>query len=158
MLSHIVGEGRPRDDRDMTAPTFASRHHRPSFHISRTAIGWLPLPLMAIANGVVREAGYTGALGTDNAHRLSSFTLSAMVLGYYAWLDRRWGPTAREALRMGFAWVAIAVSFEFIVGHYVNGTSWSKLLEDYNIFRGRLWPMVLAVIAFGPWLFARKRA
>jgi hypothetical protein len=29
--------------------------------------------------------------------------------------------------------------FEFLVGHYVMGHPWSRLLHDYNILAGRLW-------------------
>ena len=33
---------------------------------------------------------------------------------------------------------------------------WSELLADYNIFAGRLWPLVLATELAAPWIFAKE--
>jgi hypothetical protein len=49
--------------------------------------------------------------------------------------------------------------FELLAGHYVFGNSWEKLLADYNLFRGRIWVLVLIVILFAPlWAFWQKHA
>jgi hypothetical protein len=39
----------------------------------------------------------------------------------------------------------------------VFGTPWQQLAADYNIFRGRVWVLVLITTATGPWLVARSR-
>jgi len=39
--------------------------------------------------------------------------------------------------------VTLTVAFEFLAGHYVFGTPWHQLVADYNIFRGRIWVLVL---------------
>jgi hypothetical protein len=49
--------------------------------------------------------------------------------------------------------------FELLAGHYVFGNSWEKLLADYNLFRGRIWALVLIIILFAPlWAFWQKHA
>ena len=40
-------------------------------------------------------------------------------------------------MEIGAAWVVLTVIFEFGFGHYVDGKSWSELLENYNLPAGR---------------------
>ena len=59
---------------------------------------------------------------------------------------------------LGIAWVALSVAFEFLAGHYVFGNSWERLFADYNVFRGRIWIMVLVANLFAPlWAFLQKQ-
>jgi hypothetical protein len=53
---------------------------------------------------------------------------------------------------IGALWVVLTVSFEFIFSHYVVGHSWNALLADYNIFKGRVWSLVLLASFFAPLL------
>ena len=55
-----------------------------------------------------------------------------------------------QALEVGIAWLALTVAFEFGFGRYVAHTSWRELLADYDLRKGRLWPLVLAWIMLGP--------
>src|SRR5918997_1781576 len=57
---------------------------------------------------------------------------------------------------VGAFWLVLTVLFEFGFGRGVDGKSWSDLLADYNLAEGRLWPLVLAWLALGP--FALRRA
>jgi hypothetical protein len=49
----------------------------------------------------------------------------------------------------------LTVTFEFLFGHYVMGHSWGYLIGDYNILKGRTWPLVLVVSALMPWLVGK---
>jgi hypothetical protein len=51
----------------------------------------------------------------------------------------------------------MTVAFEFLAGHYIFGSPWDRLLEDYNLFGGRIWLLVLATSAFAPLIMARAR-
>jgi hypothetical protein len=53
--------------------------------------------------------------------------------------------------------VALTLGFEFLAGHFLFGDPWSQLLEEYNVFRGRIWILVLVTIAIAPRLCARVR-
>jgi hypothetical protein len=118
----------------------------------------LGLAALGVANGVLREAAYAGAVGDHAAHQISTFTLVAMVVVYTWWLQRRWPlASTRDALRVGALWAAMTVAFEFGFGQYVAGASWSALLADYDLTRGNLWLLVLATIALAPALTRHER-
>ncbi|HEY5332662.1 MAG TPA: hypothetical protein VIJ21_03880 [Solirubrobacterales bacterium] len=57
---------------------------------------------------------------------------------------------------MGGAWAALTVCFEFGLGR-ARGVGWSELGAEYDLRRGRLWPLVLLTVAVGPEL-TRMRA
>jgi hypothetical protein len=60
-------------------------------------------------------------------------------------------------LWVGAAWLASTVAFELVFGHFVSGLSWSALLADYDIMRGRLWSLILVSVSLGPWLWGAVR-
>ena len=54
--------------------------------------------------------------------------------------------------------VALTVAFEFLAGHYVFGNSWERLIADYDVFRGRIWILVLLMNLLAPlWVFLQKQ-
>jgi hypothetical protein len=55
-----------------------------------------------------------------------------------------------EALEVGVQWLAFTVTFKFALGRLIARKSWRDLLTDYNLARGRTWPLVLAWLAVGP--------
>ncbi|MEW6447103.1 MAG: hypothetical protein AB1426_03305, partial [Bacillota bacterium] len=56
---------------------------------------------------------------------------------------------------IGLIWLVLTVAFEFGFGHFVMGHSWSRLLHDYNLLKGRLWVLVLLWVAIAPYVFYR---
>jgi hypothetical protein len=76
------------------------------------------------------------------------------------WLFIRWIRPANsgEAIGTGVLWLVLTLMFEFIAGHYLFGNPWEKLLADYDIFRGRIWIVVLIVTVFAPIWMARLRS
>ena len=40
--------------------------------------------------------------------------------------------------RIGLTWLALTLAFEFLAGHYLFGSPWSKLLADYDVRHGRI--------------------
>lgn len=124
----------------------------------RYILAWLPMVAIAIVNGVVREAWYGSQLSELRAHQVS--TLSALVLLglYMGWVIRRWRPrSGAQALGVGALWLGLTVAFEFLFGHYVAGHSWDRLVQDYDLLSGRLWPLVLLWVAAAPYLLSRSR-
>lgn len=107
--------------------------------------------IIAIVNGVVRQAWYGRYLGDLPAHQLS--TLTALVLfGLYFWISFRFFPptTAGQAWAIGFLWLGLTVAFEFLFGRYVAGHSWSRLFQDYNLGAGRVWVLIPLWLAVAP--------
>lgn len=115
---------------------------------------WFLLALLAIGNGVLREATYGNSVSELAAHQISTFT--GMVLaGLLVWrFSRIWRlESTSQALVIGFLWVVQTLSFEFAFGHYVAGHSWERLVQDYDVLQGRLWPVFLLWLFLLPTLF-----
>ena len=114
-------------------------------------LAWLGGSVLGIANGVIRETLYKDRVGDLTGDQISGAILIALLALYFWALDRRWPlETNRAALEIGAAWVALTVIFEFGFGHYIDGKSWSELLENYNLAAGNLWVLVLAWTGIGP--------
>lgn len=117
---------------------------------------WPVLAAIGIANGIVRAMTYGPRLAEGTAHRLS--TLSAAVLtGIAVWTFARFYPVpdARTAALIGGLWLLLTVAFEFLFGRYVAKYEWRRLLADYDLRNGRVWPLFLAWLTALPWLVYR---
>jgi hypothetical protein len=42
-------------------------------------------------------------------------------------------------------------------GRWIDHKTWSELLANYNVARGKLWPFVLASIVASPFIWGRAR-
>ncbi len=113
----------------------------------RAALVWLALLVGAVANGMLREAAITPRLGELRAHQVSCFTAIALFAAI-VWLAARRAPFASsgQAWKVGALWAASTVLFEFAFGRFARGLDWGRLLGDYAVWRGRLWPLVLAAV------------
>jgi hypothetical protein len=110
---------------------------------------WFLLAIVAIILGSLRNAFLLPAVGDLTAHHIgtAAFLICQFIIIYF-FIKRiserathRVTPTT--LFMIGLFWVALTAVFEFLFGHYVIGHSWEKLLADYNIFKGRLWVLVL---------------
>jgi hypothetical protein len=117
----------------------------------RWIAAWPGGALIGIANGVLREATYGKRVGERTAHQLSGLTAVVGFGAYFCALQRRWPlPSAEDAFRAGGAWLGLTVAFEFGFGRLVAKQSWRDLVRDYDLRRGRTWPLVPAWITAGP--------
>ena len=122
-------------------------------------LGWLGASVLGVANGASREKLYADAVGDEAAHLISTGSLLALLGGYLWLLQRRWPlETRREALSVGGAWGAMTVAFEFAFGHWVDGDSWSELLDNYDVTAGKMWSLVPTAMVIGPELARRTAA
>jgi hypothetical protein len=114
------------------------------------AAAWAGLAVLGVLNGLGRGL-YQGRIGEQRAHQVSTATLVAGIVPYAMLVDRRWPtPTARAAAGSGLTWVALTTAFEFGFGRSVAKQSWRTLLADYDLRRGRLWPLALAATGAAP--------
>jgi len=51
----------------------------------------------------------------------------------------------------------LTLAFEFLAGHYLFHNPWSRLLEDYDVARGRIWILVLFTTLLAPRVCASLR-
>ena len=122
-------------------------------------LGWAGTAVLGVVNGATREALYADAVGEDAAGAISTGTLLGLLAGYMWLLERRWPLDGeREALSVGAAWAILTVGFETVFGHWVEGESWSTLLEQYDVRAGNVWVVVPAGMVVGPELARRLSA
>jgi hypothetical protein len=127
--------------------------------ILKYTIAWIPMVFIAIANGAIRQLGYGKYLSELSAHQISCLT-GIILFFLYTWaLALRWPlESSRQTFAVGFLWLGLTIAFEFLFGHYAAGLPWSKLLHDYNLLAGRLWPLVLIAVTLLPYVIFRMKS
>ena len=118
---------------------------------------WLGILVLAVLNGAVRDLIVTPQLGEPTGHIASTIVLCVLI-ALVTRASIRWiGPASRmDAALIGTSWLTLTLSFELLAGHYLFGNSWARLLADYNVRRGRIWPLVLVTVLLAP-VWARER-
>jgi hypothetical protein len=117
---------------------------------------WLILALAMIANGIFRVTVLQPRFGLTTAEVLSAVLGIIIILAITRpFLRPLAGASPPELLIVSAALVVLTVIFEFTFGHWVDGKSWSELAGNYAIWRGRLWLLVLLVLAASPFIWAR---
>jgi hypothetical protein len=108
----------------------------------RHMVAWLALPVMAVVNGLIRDTTYGRLLGYDLSHALSVAPLLVAIVVWAAFLAKRWPlPFISAAFRVGLVWLALTVVFELGLGS-LQGFSLDAMLAEYDITRGKLWPLI----------------
>ena len=126
--------------------------------IGRSLAVWLGILVLANLNGAVRELWLIPAMGQTTGRAVSTLILSALVV-LITWLTVGWIRPAStgDAMLIGVLWLLLTLGFEFLVGHYVFHKPWAELTQDYDVARGRIWPLVLIVVLFAPLWTARMQ-
>ena len=105
---------------------------------------WIILAVSAILVATIRNGVLLPQFGEQTAHQIG--TLLFLILQFliiYLFVKRIKLTETYIALFIGIFWLVLTIIFEFLFGHFVIGHSWEKLFADYNIFKGRLWLLVL---------------
>jgi len=115
---------------------------------------WFLFMILAIINAIIRNEGYKPLIGDLRAHQLSTFTFIILifVVTYFVLKFSNLQISDKEAILLGFLWLIMTITFEFIAGHFIFGNPWEKLIADYNILQGRIWILVLFTILFSPYI------
>jgi hypothetical protein len=117
---------------------------------------WLAFLVVAIACGIIRDRFLVPELGQLGGRALGTLLVAMIIFGIiYAYIGKLKGASQGSLDQLGLFWTMATIMFEFLFGHYVMGHSWGSLWADYNVFQGRIWPLVLIVTLLGP-LLARK--
>jgi len=117
---------------------------------------WLVLLVAMMGNGFSRGLVLEPRLGEQVARQVASLLGVCIILALTGPFVRRLGsPGSGRLLEVGLLWLVLTVAFELLLGHYVSGATWKTQLADYNLLRGRLWPLVLLATFGAPWLWGR---
>ncbi len=121
---------------------------------------WLLMAVAMTANGIGRELLLRPLL-PGWATALTSALLGALWIG----LITRWGfrllrqgdRPANDVTLWGYTalLIGMTVAFETVLGRIVDRKSWTEIAEHYALWRGELWPLVLAWLGVTPWYWGR---
>jgi len=120
--------------------------------LKKAALWWLLLCAAAFSAGAARVKLLEPRLGELTAHQIGTVFLCAAIAAaaYYAVTASNLTPA--DALALGTTWFLLTLAFEFGFFHFAMGVPWEKLLADYKIWEGRIWPFALASDLLAPWL------
>jgi xanthine/uracil permease len=120
---------------------------------------WLIVFGVGLLDSAVQSWFLGPRLGELMSHVVSTLMLMIVVLMCSSVLVNRFlkDYVNRDLFIIGFMWITLSVSFEFLVGHYVLDQPWSALVHDYNLFAGRVWILVLMTELIGPWFMASNK-
>lgn len=124
--------------------------------LGRLLLAWVSMAIAMSANGVFREMGLKRWVSAQTAD-LASAALGASIILLLTFFFFRplAGSDTRTLVFVSTVLVVLTVIFELTLGRLVDRKSWSELLGDYAIWRGRLWPVLLLLIALTPFIWGR---
>lgn len=124
----------------------------------RYVLAWIPMLVIAAANGAFRQATFAEVMPDLCAHQLSTL-IGSVLIGLFTWfVVRTWPPaSSRQAVHIGLVWLLLTVAFEFFMGLVLAGLPLSKVLHDYNLLAGRVWVLFLAWLVLAPLVVFRLR-
>ncbi|HEX2607084.1 MAG TPA: hypothetical protein VHK91_06875 [Flavisolibacter sp.] len=113
--------------------------------LRRATFFWLLFIPVIIINGFVRDLVYKPYTGDFTAHQISTVTAGAafFLLACFFFRKHLAGSTLPQLFGIGSFWVLLTFLFETVAGHYLFGTSWERIFQDYDLASGHLWPLFL---------------
>lgn len=121
---------------------------------AKSLVMWLALLLAMMVNGFFRGLVLQPRLGEHVARQVASLLGVCIILALTGpFVERLGSPGSARLLGVGALWLVLTIAFELLLGHFVSGATWETQLADYNLLRGRLWPLVLLTTLLAPWLW-----
>ena len=109
-------------------------------------------------HGILRAVFLTPSVGDFRARQIGVFIGSLLIFAVaYALVPWIHAINRRALIGIGLLWVGLTLLFEFSVGHFVVGSSWTKLTADYDIANGGLLAIGMIWLALSPLVVARLR-
>jgi hypothetical protein len=124
----------------------------------KTLAVWFVLLLAEFVHGTLRVLFLVPRVGDFPSRQIGVFT-GSLIIGALVYLFAPWfGHLETPALlAIGATWLVLTVLFEFSMGLYLFHFPLARVLEDFNVAKGALFPFGLAFIFFSPLLAARLR-
>lgn len=122
----------------------------------RLLLTWLALAFVMSANGVFREL----VIRRIASPAVSGAVSAALGIVLLLLVTRALFPPLSDAgtlslIAASATLVLLTVAFETALGIFVDHKSARELLEHYALWRGELWPIVLATLALTPFIWGR---
>lgn len=117
---------------------------------------WPAFPVLAVANGALREALLAPAIGPALALPISGLTfliLAWLAISGFLVLSRA-PRSGLDLWLLGTVWAALAMLFEFVVFGALLGTPRDELVRAFDPSDGNLFSVVIVGVLIGPRLIA----
>ncbi len=119
-------------------------------------LAWFGMMVLAIMNGGLRDLVYKPHVGDLPAHQISTVILIVLLAGYFWLLTRVWPiKSASQSWIIGGMWFLMTELFEFGMGRFIEGASWSSIFHAYDICSGQVWIFIPLWVLIGPYVFFR---
>ncbi len=126
--------------------------------VSRAVIAWVVIALAETLHGIPRVRFLNRRLGDRRARQISVFTGSVIVL-LIGWFMVPWiGPgSLQQSLAVGALWVMLMLAFDLGLGRLYFRMSWQRLAADFDVRKGGLLGLGMAVLFLTPMVIAKIR-
>lgn len=118
---------------------------------------WVVMAVAMTSNGIFREIALKRIASARLADVLSAL-IGVALIALITRIGFRPAGSAASTRSLAFAsamLIVLTVGFECAIGILVDHKSWSELAGHYALWRGELWPIVLAFVACTPFLWGR---
>jgi hypothetical protein len=117
-------------------------------------LAWIPMLVIAIANGALRQGVFAKIMPELRAHQLSTLIGAVLIGAFIRLVVHVWPPASgQQAIIIGLVWLSLTVAFEFVMGLALLKRPLAQVLADYNLLAGRVWMLFLVWLTLAPWLF-----
>ena len=118
---------------------------------------WVVMAIAMSANGILREL-VLKAITSPRIADIVSAGIGILLLALISRVGFRAmsAPTKPSLAFASVMLVLLTVAFETVLGVVVDHKSFAQLIEHYALWRGELWPIVLAFLAYTPFLWAQS--
>jgi len=104
-------------------------------------------------NGIFRVKYLHKKFKKKFARIFSFFTGLSMIillsLIFVPWINPK---TDLQAFSIGFIWAINIVLYDVLIGRFAFKLTWSKILDDFNLFKGNLLPIGIVIIMILPYI------
>ena len=119
---------------------------------------WIVIFGLEVLHGVLRTVWLVPLIGDLPARQIGVLIGSLLIL-VVAVLTIRWigARSRRDLMAVGLFWLLLMAGAEVLLGRAVFDYSWSRIAEDFDVRRGGLLGLGMAVLTAAPWLAHRVR-
>lgn len=123
-------------------------------NVTRTIIAWPPMPLVGVANGILRQFFLLEHFSDFSAHQISTLSLIALLTVYIAIVFKRLSiKSCEDAWLTGTCWALFTILFELAMGRFLSHLSFTEMLAAYDLMSGNLWSLVPLALFITPVVF-----
>jgi predicted ferric reductase len=141
-----------------TSPLPTGKRMRKRYIITLLAC-FILLTICTVALGIFRIEVVLKYIDNEVAAKAILFPVNVIYIFGISYLFLRLNKgllSNKKALWTGILWAVSALVLDLILGYYVDGRTVNYLLDQFNIFTGNTWTIVLLLIAIAPWLIQKS--